>query len=264
MTPEFLSTYFIEPLLTGDANYNIYNTIVYGILFAVAVFGIFKVLRKLEIPIDRNFFIATFPFVILGGLTRALRDAGILKNVFFVAPLIYITLFALAFGSLLGTFYLGKKIKKDYWKLMAGVGFVILAIFVSFYEMINPLGFMQILALGLGCASVIYALGKFYPNLFTDLNKWTMSAAMIDAASTVIAVSYYDYGEKHVLPNFLFGLFGIAWVMLPLKFFVVLAALYVIDRYEQDELFRNFIKFAIVTVTLGPGIRNTLRLAMGV
>jgi len=91
-----------------------------------------------------------------------------------------------------------------------------------------------------------------------------MSAAMIDAASTVIAVSYYDYGEKHVLPNFLFGLFGTAWVMLPLKFFVVLGALYIIDRYEQDELFRNFIKFAIVTVTLGPGIRNTLRLAMGV
>jgi len=43
-------------------------------------------------------------------------------------------LFALAFGSLLGTFYLGKKIKQDYWKLMAGVGFIILAILlVAFF-----------------------------------------------------------------------------------------------------------------------------------
>ena len=264
MAIEFLNTYFIQPLLAGDANYNIYNTITYGIIFAVAVFGVFKVLRKLEIPIDKNFFIATFAFVILGCLTRALRDAGILKNVFFVAPLIYITLFALAFGTLLGTFYLGKKIKQDYWKLMAGVGFIILAIFASFIRFENAIGFAQILGLGAVFAVIIYALGRYLPNLLTGLNKFTLSAAMIDAASTVVAVSYYDYGEKHVLPNFLFGLFGTAWVMLPLKFFVVLGALYIIDRYEQDELFRNFIKFAIVTVTLGPGIRNTLRLAMGV
>ncbi len=264
MTSEFLSTYFIEPLLAGDANYNIYNTIVYGILFAAAVFGVFKVLRKLEIPIDKNFFIATFPFVLLGGLMRALRDAEVLNNIFFVAPLIYITLFGLAFGSLLGTFYLAKKLNTDYWKLMTGLGFIILAIFASFVRLENAVGFVQILGLGAASAVVIYALGKYLPNLFTDLNKWVMSASMLDAASTVVAVSFYDYGEKHVLPNFLFGLFGTAWVMLPLKFFVVLAALYVIDKYENDEFFRNFIKFAIVTVTLGPGIRNTLRLAMGV
>src|SRR3989344_1974096 len=161
MTPEFLTTYFIEPLLAGDANYNIYNTIVYGILFAVAVFGIFKVLRKLEIPIDRNFFIATFPFVILGGLTRALRDAGVIKNVIFVSPLIYITLFALAFGSLVGTFYLGKKISQPYWKLMAGIGFIMLAICASFFRLAVPAGLAQVLALATALTAAIYGLGKF-------------------------------------------------------------------------------------------------------
>ena len=109
----------------------------------------------------------------------------------------------------------------------------------------------------------IYALGRFIPSILPKLNQWILGGAMFDASSTVIGVALYGYGEKHVLPSYLFSIFG-PWVMIPLKFFVILIALWAIDKYEEDEFFRNFVKFAILTVTLGPGTRNTLRLAMGV
>lgn len=261
---DFLSRYFIYPLMQNDAGYNIFNTPVYGIILAIAVFAIYRILKKLEIPVDKNFFIATLPFVLLGGLLRALRDAEILKNVVFIAPVMYFTIFAVAFAALMASFYSAKFLKVQYWKLMSCAGFAILAFFALFYRLKYPIPLAQILALAAVSVLIIYACGKFRPKIFSQINKWILSAGMFDACSTFVGVALYSYGEKHVLPNFLFGVAGGAWIMLPLKFFVVLLALYVIDRYEKDIFFRNFIKFAILTVTLGPGLRNTLRLAAGV
>src|SRR3989338_7634308 len=106
---DFLNTYYIQPLYSETAGYNVVNTITYALILAIAVFAIYKVLKKLEIPIDCNFFIATLPFLFLGGLLRALQDAGVLKSVLFVAPILYIVEFSLAFGILVGSFYLGKQ-----------------------------------------------------------------------------------------------------------------------------------------------------------
>jgi len=78
-----------------------------------------------------------------------------------------------------------------------------------------------------------------------------------------VGVEFYSAVEKHVLPNFLIAHLGGAWIMFPLKFFVILLALWAIDNSETDTFFTNFLKFAILTITLGPGARNTLRLAMG-
>jgi len=101
------------------------------------------------------------------------------------------------------------------------------------------------------------------PTILTPTNLFILSMAMFDAASTFVGMEIYGYSEKHVLPTFLITIFG-PWVMFPLKFLVVLLALYVIDHVEEDSFFKNFIKFAILTVTLGPATRNTLRLMMGV
>lgn len=261
--PEFISTYFIQPLYSETAGYNLINTPVYAIILAIAVFVIYRLLKKLQIPIDGKFFFATLPFVFLGGLLRALQDAGVLKSVLFVAPILYITDFALAFLILLGSFYSAKYLKVEYWKIMSSLGFLILGGFAMFYQLKFPVPFAQILVLTAIFAIITYALSKALPKILTNLNQWILNGAMFDASSTVIGVALYGYGEKHVLPSYLFSIFG-PWVMIPLKFFVILLALWAIDKYEEDEFFRNFVKFAILTVTLGPGTRNTLRLAMGV
>lgn len=263
MNSDFLNTYFIHPLYSEAHGYNIVNTPVYAIILAIAVFAIYKVFKKLEIPIDQKFLIGTLPFLFLGGLLRTLQDAGILKSVLFVAPILYITVFALAFAVLIASFYSAKHLKLEYWKLMAGAGVIILGIFAAFYRLKNPVAFTQIVVLAAIFVIIIYGLGKLKPTIFTKLNQLILGGAMFDAASTVVGVALYGYGEKHILPSYLFSIFG-PWVMIPLKFFVILLALWAIDKYEEDEYFRNFVKLAILAVTIGPGTRNTLRIAMGV
>ncbi len=260
---EFINTYFVQPLYSETAGYNVYNTIAYAIILAIAVFGIYKLLKKLQIPIDRNFFIATLPYIFLGGLLRALQDAGVLKSILFVAPILYITDFAIAFVILIASFYSAKFLKTEYWKMMSFIGVLIFGGFAYFYRLVYPVPLTQILVLTAIFIIIIYAAAKIAPTILTKLNQWVLSGAMFDASSTVVGVALWGYGEKHVLPSYLFSIFG-PWVMIPLKFFVILIALLAIDKYEEDDFFRNFVKFAILTVTLGPGTRNTLRLAMGV
>ncbi|HIJ98959.1 TPA: DUF63 family protein, partial [archaeon] len=138
---EFINTYFIQPLYMGSAGYNVYNTITYAVILAVAVFAIYKLLKKLEIPIDRNFFIATLPFIFLGGLLRTLQDAGVLRSVLFVAPILYITEFAFAFIVLVASFYSAKSLNTQYWKIMAPVGVIIFGFFAYSYRLVYPVPF---------------------------------------------------------------------------------------------------------------------------
>ena len=260
----FFNTYFLNPLYAGDAVYNIYNTAVYAVILIIAVFAIYKILKKLEIPIDLNFFVAATPYILLAGVFRVLRDSGILTSPIFVAPLIYITVFALAFSVLLVTITIEKRYRYHYDLPMFAIGLALLLYFGRYLSFPKLIIAGQVLGLTALTVLIIYALNKVKNfSIFTPMNIFILSAAMFDAASTFVGVSLYGYGEKHVLPNFLFGIFG-PWIMFPLKFAVVLLALWAIDSAETDSYFKNFLKFAILCVTLGPGTRNTLRMIMGV
>jgi len=262
---EFLNVNFVQPLLLADAPYNIYNTAVYAILLAVAVFGVYKLVKYLKIKIDTNFFVATLPFIFLAGVLRVLRDAEIYTTIWLVSPLIYILMFFITLGGLLVSIFLSKQSEKlPYHYTMTSIGIILLIIFGVQLSISNYFALGQILLFFALSTSGAFLLAYFIKHgLFTPINLFILAAAMFDAASTVVGVEYFGYLEKHVLPNYLFGLFGGAWVMFPLKFIVIAFALWAIDQTESDTFMANFIKFAILAVTLGPGSRNTLRIIMG-
>lgn len=265
MSGDFLHTYFIEPLYYNDMAYNVYNTPVYALILVLAVFALYKVLKWLKVPIDRKFFIATTPFILLAAVLRVMRDSGMVTSPMYVSPLIYFLVFGITFTILLCSVGFSRMQKKiPYHYLMFLIGVMLLIGFGFNIRFPNYIVIFQIVGLTAVIAALLYGGYKLKPLLFTPMNVAIMTAAMFDAVSTFVGVDFYGYGEKHVLPNFFFGLAGGAWVMLPLKFVVVLFAVYVIDKIEGDTFFKNFVKFAILTVTLGPGARNTLRLAMGV
>ena len=90
-----------------------------------------------------------------------------------------------------------------------------------------------------------------------------------DASATFIAIDYYSYWEKHVLPGFLIGVLDTAAVMFVLKAIALFFAIYVLDIYLKNELVRYrkivpLIKIAVMVLGLAPGTRDMLRLAMGV
>ncbi|MFH1424787.1 MAG: DUF63 family protein [archaeon] len=261
----FLNEYFISPVFQNDVPYNIYNTPVYAIILVIAVFGLYRVMQKMKIPINGRFFFATLPYIVLAAVLRVMRDAELVKSPIYVTPLIYFLVFGITFTALLCSWEFGKLQKKiPYHYLMFLIGVMLLFGFGINMRFPQYAAALQILSYTAAIAVLLFGAYKLKPKIFTPLNSAIMLAAMFDAVSTFVGVDFYGYGEKHVLPNYLFGLAGSAWVMLPLKFIVVLGALYIIDKTEGDTPFKNFIKFAILCVTLGPGARNTLRLAMGV
>src|SRR3989338_8113612 len=100
----FIDAFFIQPLVQGTG-YNIVNTATFGIILIAAAFVVYKILKKLRIKIDRSFLIGVIPFVAMGGIFRAWEDlgeaTGAARNFLFISPLIYVTIFVIAFVSLL-------------------------------------------------------------------------------------------------------------------------------------------------------------------
>ena len=59
-----LKKYFIDPIYTG-VGYNLYNTLVYGLILGTAIILSFKIVEKFKIQIDFKFLLALIPFLIL-------------------------------------------------------------------------------------------------------------------------------------------------------------------------------------------------------
>ena len=65
--------------------YTLVSEITYGIILVVALFGIYKLLKRLDIPIDWRFCLALLPYILFGPVTRVLED-----TTYFNAPAVYL------------------------------------------------------------------------------------------------------------------------------------------------------------------------------
>jgi uncharacterized membrane protein len=130
---DFWSTYFVDPIMADSkgeagAKYNIYNTVIYGLIFFLLFLVVQELLEDLKIEVDERFVIASVPLLILGGTSRVLEDADVFEppiQYLFISPLIYgiITLYALLTISL--AVWLSKS---DLPSLTKGQGLVAFAI----------------------------------------------------------------------------------------------------------------------------------------
>lgn len=282
--PDFFQQYFVDPILQGTG-YNIYNTAVYAIILVVAVLATYKLLKKMKIAVDDKFVIGVLPYIILGGLLRALEDAAAI-SVWFKTPLIYIVIFAVAFVALFASKIIeilsvkrrGRAI--GYHKLWSGFGFLLVIIGLTQVAVRSPFALLAMISLTAFWAMLLIFVKKIternlekaskiraaIARLFTQENTSLLSVHMFDATTTFVALSYFPYFEQHVLPSFFIAIFGPA-VMFVLKFVVVAAVLYVLDKEmhkETEREKRKFIKLVILILGLAPGLRNFFRLVMGV
>ncbi len=69
----FIEENFIEPVLEcGD--FNIFNSLAYALVLIIAVIGVHRLIRKLDIHIDRHFALAILPFILWASSMRVLSD----------------------------------------------------------------------------------------------------------------------------------------------------------------------------------------------
>lgn len=257
---DFFQKYFIEPM---GHYYTVPGTIVYAILFVIAVFLVYKYFLKKRFKINERFMLSLLPFIILGGVMRSLEDAQFYSGYFFVSPGIYITVFFITLISLLFSVELEKYRKIEYWKtmLLIGSGFLFYNILqVILIGIVNWVAFFSIFALMLLWSAVFFPIQHLFSKYLSRTNYLILLSHLFDASASFVAVTFFSYSEQHVLPGFLFPIFG-AWVLIPLKIIVVWPALYYIDKVK-DKGFRTWLKIAVLILGLALGTRDFLRVSM--
>jgi len=262
---EFIYQYYIVP------GYDWIDTITYGIILGIAVFGIIPFLKKLKIKIDKRFIIGIIPFIFFGATTRELVDhnLGIYtligpypENFFLVAPFIYITMFILTSIIMIisiVTERLSLKIKYHVPMFIIGsfISMYNIALIVQSIRDMSPFLYVLIISFlwffVISLSSEIKQL-KFLKN---ENNIYLIMSHIVDASATYVGIDFLGYSEQHVLPNFLINYLGTSLIMFPLKLIVIIPAIYIIDKeLRYDELSRRFIKLVIFILGIGPAIRD--------
>lgn len=278
---EFIQNFIYEHFV--NAGYDVVNTVTYGLILGLSVFGIIKLINFLKIRVDWNFALAMAPFIFFGATTRVLSDAGFFEGYapdmavtplmfqyWVVSPGIFVSMFALTICLLVLCIILerisGGKIR--YHIPMAFAGSVLAAhnlIFLiqNFENMDALIKFTMFFAASILFLFILIKFIKSFEFLKFEKNYLMVSAHLFDAAATYTGVQFFNYREMHVLPGFLIEKFG-GFVMFPLKLVVVIAVIYLIDKSIEDETIRRLIKIVILILGLGPGIRDVGRMIIGV
>ncbi|MFH1236995.1 MAG: DUF63 family protein [Candidatus Aenigmatarchaeota archaeon] len=283
---DFISEYFLNPILSNGW-FNPVNSLVYGIILVVAVYFVFKLLKRMRVRIDRHFLYAITPFILWAAITRVLHDAafaGALKGDigdFFSMPVFptpgsYFITFTLALGVLVISLGIQKYAKAiPYWKSMAGIGVALSAIELAIMPKFDIIPVGMILGITGLWTLLFFLFHKFSVSLqkksmlktlkqiFTLDNSAILSAHMLDASATFVALAFFGYAEQHPLPRTLIE-FSNPAAMFLLKLVVLIPVLYIIDRHAEKGEFKNFLKIVIFILGLAPGLRDMIRLMAGV
>lgn len=247
---DWFNHYFVD---TGYG-YNSVNTTVYGILLIISAYIVYRILKKLQIKVDKRLALSVAPFVIFGSSVRILEDANIISGYFFVTPGIFFLIFSITFLTLLISWEIEKKFHIPYYKIMFIVGLILISPVLGVLKYSNFLGIGYVLLYFLPW--IIFL--KILPLL--KENKIVTGLHVFDGTVTFVSLNYFNYYEQHVLPRYLINLFETPLSFVFLKFLIIIAVLLFIDKYSDDKDFNNFIKLVIGILGASTGTRDFLRL----
>ncbi|WP_406661038.1 DUF63 family protein [Methanolobus sp. ZRKC3] len=272
-----INEYYIEPILQ-DSGYNVVNTITWAIILGICIFGVVKLLKKMDIKITDRFVASVIPFILAGSSLRVIEDSGSLNaplSYLFITPTIYFVVFFITVMFLIMAKWIHRMDKsKDFHKIFAyfGSGWFLVNVIILLYLENVELPWVPIFVIG--AASLILYLAyilfdKIGSTMLKDkLNLSILWVHLLDASSTIAGIDFLGYYEKHVVPAYLIDLTGTAFVMYPLKLFIFISVIYVLDKEfnEDDEskTLRTFLKLVIIVLGLAPACRNTIRMTLGI
>ena len=194
---QFINTYYLNPIRTDDG-YNLVNTITWAVVLGICIFGVFRLLEKLEVKINPRFILSILPFVLAGSSLRVLEDspAGIFHPPFsylLITPNIYFLVFIITVFCLWFSIRLQKAgLVKDYHPVFAGFGlawfFINLGTLLHFENIVVAYVPVFVVGAGTGLTFAFYLVARrLKSSIFTDpLNLSILMAHLMDASSTYI------------------------------------------------------------------------------
>lgn len=246
--------------------YTVFNTVIFGIvlgLIILAIIRLFDYLKKDPLELIFPF----IPIIIFGSTSRALVDNHIYPRIYLLAtPGIYISIGLMTILLLIFSIFIEKycNIRYTHTISVIGVSICIPNFILIINNGINISIFMLELSLWILFSLILLLFKDKIKVLKNRGNMAVICAHLFDATSTFVAMDFFGYYEQHVLPTFMINLTGTAFIMYPLKLFIILLVLYIIDKEVTDTNSRHMLKLAIFILGLAPGIRNftTLILSM--
>ena len=276
---QFVHIYYLDPIRT-DSGYNPVNTFTWAVVLGICIFGVFRLLEKLEVKITPRFIASVLPFVLAGSSLRVFADspAGIVHpplSYLLITPNIYFIVFAVTISCL----WLSIRLQKagqlnDFHLIFAGFGlgwfFANMVILLHFEHLVATYVSLFVIGTGLGLTFAFYLVARcFQSSIFSDpLNLSILLAQLMDASSTYVGVDKLGYYEKHVVPTYLIQFTGTALVMYPLKFIIFIGVIYLLEtQFEDDKQsskMKMLIKMTLLILGLSPATRNTIRMMLGI
>ena len=270
---QFIYTYYIHPI-THDTGYNPVNTITWALLLVLCLFLTFKLLKKLNIGIDKPFIAALAPYIFVGASLRVMEDAGLFSppvSYLLITPLIYFLLFFCCVAILT----ISVKLSQSNVRCLvpfALIGttwfFANLVILLKEEEIIRSWVLFAVIGIsGIILLAIHVIAVKFGVNFLTEkLNVSVLAAHLLDASSSYIGIDILGYSGKHVMEGIIVKYTGSAAGMYPLKLGILFPVLYLLDtRFDEKEReLKNLVLLALLVIGLAPAVRNTLRMVLGV
>ena len=120
--------------VVANEGYTLLSEITYGIILVLALYFIYKLLKKLDVKIDGYFCIALLPYILFGPVSRVLEDSNFFKipiAYLFISPLIYFliglyTIFILILGK-----YMEKRFSRGKSFLNAVFPFILFLLIIN-------------------------------------------------------------------------------------------------------------------------------------
>jgi uncharacterized membrane protein len=259
----FVQQYFTGPIYDPSGAYNLVNTTVYALVAIVALYGLFKILRRFNVVFDGKFFLAVVPFIFFGSSLRAFVDSEIYGISFWtVSPGIYILTAGIFIAALFLSLGVERFLKVSYWKSSIAVGGSILAVhFGLVADSLQPANLpyaLAMLGLAVGISLALFFAFKYAKFSAGKENFAPFPAHMLDAATTFIAVDFLGAIEKHPLPALSSSVVGTAAIMFPLKLLVLVPLVHFLNKEFEDKQVVNYFIIAVAVLGLAEGLRNLL------
>ncbi|MBI5228749.1 DUF63 family protein [Candidatus Micrarchaeota archaeon] len=272
---EFVRNYFLNPLEDPQkyGPFNPVNTLAYAAIALAAIYLIYRLIRQLGIEINEQFFYSIIPFVFLGSTIRVCVDAKVLpRELYLITPGIYVTVFIATISSILFALALQKKKGVHLAKTVKAIG-VMLALTALFFLLIKT-GFslpnvrygVMIIALALVGVGTLELLNRVRKKTSGNLERMTVLSQGFDGAASFIGVQFGGYAGQHVVENFIFGSIGpVFFFLIKVAFAILLVEIVGRELKESREReTRGYILLIITVFGLAPGLRDFLRIVLGV
>ncbi len=184
--------------VVAEEGYTLFSEITYGIILVFALYGLYKLLKKLEIRIDWYFCLALLPYILFGPVTRVLEDTSYFTEPFvywFISPLIYFqTTFYVLIFLLLG-YYLQRKAYSQKKVLL-----ILLLVFLAtdgIYALLWILGFTYGASIIEPWFLSLLCLIAFLPILFRFIRKQiiTVNTVVFSGGLLIVVPCFFLIGR---------------------------------------------------------------------